>query len=354
MTAWLATDESKRPRRQLGQQFNDQTPEEFLLDTVQSYMTNNQTSYRTDTLLHVAYVEERNLQINNIDPEVFARPISNVAEEEAATNSKYVGIGVAGIFIAILLAGLMYTYREERQRRLGQVDNDAEMDMEGGNVQASGKEGNDSSSSDSLEDGDGAFPTVVNPLDSMAVSDGGSVGSLPKLLLNESNISNESSIPPSLDPNVPTDNLFGLEGKVCSDEYPVPPSKEDELDVFHSTTMESQPVEQMKMSSIDENKDREDDDSPVSSLDIAGDDSISQDSSENSPRNDPNWAGVVNTGPDDDESPIMDVNLSPSEATEKMSNTAPFIVENGSSDIEDGLESDDEEEDNPRALPSLV
>jgi hypothetical protein len=306
MTAWLATDEFKRPRRQLGQQFNDQTPEEFLLDTVQSYMTNNQTSYRTDTLLHVAYVEERNLQINNIDPEVFARPISNVAEEEAATNSKYVGIGVAGIFIAILLAGLMYTYREERQRRLGQVDNDAEMDMEGGNVQASGKEGNDSSSSDSLEDGDGAFPTVVNPLDSMAVSDGGSVGSLPKLLLNESNVSNESSIPPSLDPNVP------------------------------------------------KNKDREDDDSPVSSLDIAGDDSISQDSSENSPRSDPNWAGVVNTGPDDDESHIMDVNLSPSEATEKMSNTAPFIVENGSSDIEDGLESDDEEEDNPRALPSLV
>lgn len=41
-----------------------------------------------------------------------------------------------------------------------------------------------------------------------------------------------------------------------------------------------------------------------------------------------------------------------------MSNTAPFIVENGSSDIEDGLESEEEEvndEDNgPDGVPSLV
>lgn len=40
-----------------------------------------------------------------------------------------------------------------------------------------------------------------------------------------------------------------------------------------------------------------------------------------------------------------------------MSNTAPFIVENGSSDIEDGLEGEKEvnDEDNgPDGVPSLV
>ena len=353
MTAQLAPVESSKRQRHLGQ-YGQSTPEQYLLSTVESYMTNNQSAYLTDELLHVAYIGERDLKIGNIDPEVLARPIANsVDAEEAYPGSKYVGISVAGIFIAVLLVGLIYSYREDRQKR--KEEEEVEMGMEVVDVEES---------KDVLEECDGAFPVMDN-MNSMVASDGGSVQESPaKLLLNESSTSNESSIPPPHDPNVPTDNLFGLKGKISSDASMVQ-SKENfdddsaDIDVFDvpqkddDESTESQPMESMSIV-----EDPRDEDSVASSANSEDVDSASQESDDTpNVANDPNWAGIVNNEPSDAETTPLDVNLSPSEATEKMSNTAPFIVENGSSDIEDGLESEEEVNDKDNGtdgVPSLV
>lgn len=358
MTAQLAPVESSKRQRYLGKQYRESTPEQYLLSTVESYMVNNQSAYLTDELLHVAYIGERDLKIGNIDPEVLARPIANSADaEEAYPGSKYVGISVAGIFIAVLLVGLIYSYREDRQKRKAE---EVEMDMEDDDVEVVDVE----ESKDVLEECDGAFPVMDN-MNSMVASDGGSVQESPaKLLLNESSMSNESSIPPPLDPNVPTDNLFGLKGKISSDASMVQ-SKEDSddgsagIDVFDvpqnddDESTESQPMESMSI--VEDPRDEDSVESSTNSEDV---DSASQESDDTpNVANDPNWAGMVNNEPSDAETTPLDVNLSPSEATEKMSNTAPFIVENGSSDIEDGLEGEEEvnDEDNgPDGVPSLV
>lgn len=351
MTAHLASSQMKRLRHLAKVYYEEETttPEQYLLSTVESYMNNNQTHYVTDELLHVSYVGERNLKLDNIDPGVLVRPVANTVDvEEAYPGSKYVGIGVAGIFIIVLLAGLIYLYREDRQ-----TGRDVEMDMEG----------QDEDDAEVKEDKvivgeeDGAFPSTLNNMGSMAASD----GSPAKLLLNESNVSNESSIPPSLDPNVPTDNLFGLQGKVCSDEYPEPIPNNDEsdssdIDVFEpispktseASKQDDESVEspQIQPMPLTENEVPQDDDSVVSLPNE--DDSDSQESSDDTPdaANDPNWAGIVNNR----ESAVEDTNLSPSEATAKMSNnSARFLVENGSSDVEDGSESD---EDDPEKLGS--
>ena len=341
-------------------------------------MENNSTAYLTEELLHVSYIGQRDLKITNIDPEVLARPIANGVEaRQAYPGSKYVGISVAGIFIAVLLVGLVYSYREEKRNDRQELE-DVEMVMDE-DVEAiiDGKE-----SSDTVEDGqNNAYPDV-NHMDSMVASDGGSVQESPaKLLLNESNISNES--PSSMNPNVvlSSDNhVVGLRGRVCSDESPVKTSKSDdasvELDTF-APVSSSDPVPQPNnddgsidsgpmapMSSMEEEVPNNDD-SVVSPPNIADDDSVSSptkiandensasDESSNVP-DDTHWAGIVSNRNDIDEENPVDVNLSPSEATEKMSNTAPFIVENGSSDIDDDHESSEDENDSQGLVPKFV
>jgi hypothetical protein len=158
--------------------------------------------------------------------------------------------------------------------------------------------------------------------------------------------------------------LFGLQGKVFSDEYPEPALKNDDdvssdIDVFEplspttSETLkkddESDESQQMQPSSDGP----KDDDSAESAPNEADNDS--QESSDDTPdvANDPNWAGIVNHP----EVVAGDTNLSPSEATAKMSNSARFLFENGSSDIEDGLEideDDDTEKVGRTSLPSFV
>ena len=147
MTAWLALEEVRRLRR-LEKQNGNQTPEEYLLKIVQSYMENNQPTYTTDDLLHVTYVGQRDVKISDIDPDVLARPIANELEDGASSSysaSKYVGIGVAGIFIAVLLAGAIYSYREGKQRKRESAH---DVEMERNNAEASGVD--EPSSSDSL------------------------------------------------------------------------------------------------------------------------------------------------------------------------------------------------------------
>lgn len=352
MTAHLVSQR----RRHLSKQYGE-SPEQYLLSTAESYMTNNQSLYLTNELLHVSYVGERDLQLNNIDPGVLARPVANNVEvEQAYPGSRYVGIGVAVVFIGVLWAGLIYSHREDRR---GGVEEEDEMDME----EEEDDDVNAEESENELEEGDGAFPVLKN-VNSTAASNGGLIQqSQAKLLLNESNVSDASSVPTSLDPNVPTDNLFGLQGKVSSDEYVLPPPKEDtddnsdDIDVFEpnsptesdSPPKDDESVKSQQIESISSTEEAQDDNSTTASSNAAGGDIASQESSrDESPANDPNWAGVVNK---DTEATSMNVNLSPSEATEKMSNTAPFILENNSSDVEDGLESEDDEVE---GVPSLI
>ena len=368
MTAQL----SSQHQRQLAL-YKDMTPEQYLLQTIQSYITQNSTNYQTKDLLNITYIGQREMKLQNINPEVLARPISNGVEaQQAYPGSKYVGISVAGIFIAVLLVGLIYSYREDGNGRKKREEEEVEMVMEDLEV-VEVKESVDS------EDGQ-AVHGEVNHMDSMVASDGGSVPESPaKLLLNETTLSNES--PSSMNPNIqPRDNSsVGLRGRVCSDESPVKMVKSDdasvEMDRFpvsssnpevQSNENESADSQQMEpMSSMEEDIPNNDD-SVISPPIIADDDSVISptkiadgencDSDESFPApDDTDWDGISNNGLNIDESNPVDANLSPSEATEKMSNTAPFIVENGSSDIDDDSESyEDEDDGDLEGVPKFV
>ncbi|KAL3795891.1 hypothetical protein HJC23_002162 [Cyclotella cryptica] len=331
MTAWIAKEQAGRIR-QLSLESNSdyQTPEKYLLSTIQSYIEENQTSYLTDNLLEVAFVGERDFELNDTDQDILIRPVTPQADTEAANNisSKYIGIGIGSVFFAILLAGLVFSYYQNKQSERNLEEN-VEMDMEAGNRESNydvKRPESSSKSSGSFKDEDGAFPSVNN-IQSMVASDGGSIqDSPPKLLLKESDVSHDSSIWTSLDPNIPTEDIFGLRGKVCSDEYPVTQQKKEELN-------DSQTIAPPRIMNNDNG-------------DQHGD-AYSSGSGSDEPLN-------VEPSREDD-------NMSPSEDTEKMGNTAPFLVEDAHSAIEEddissldshvnvdieGLEQD--------SLPSLV
>ncbi|KAL7518722.1 hypothetical protein ACHAWX_003533 [Stephanocyclus meneghinianus] len=305
MTAWIEKEKARRIS-QLSVELNSeyQTPREFLLSTVQLYIEQNRTSYLTDDLLHVAYVGERNLEVNNTGPEVVVRPITPQADAEATNNlsSKYIGIGIASVFFTILLAGLVYSYYQNKQSE-SDLEESVEMDMVAGNYESDDdmeRPEPSSKSSGSLKDEDGAFPSVSN-MHSMMASDGGSIQDAPpKLLLRESDVSHDPSISTSLDPNIPLDDFIGLRGKVCSDAYPVEQQKNEDLNDSQAIS----PSTIMNNDNRDQNKD-----------------SYS--------------SGHVSNEPLDAESDCKEHDLSPSAATEKMGNTGPFSEEGAHSANED-------------------
>ncbi|KAL7489953.1 hypothetical protein ACHAW6_016108 [Cyclotella cf. meneghiniana] len=331
MTAWIEKEKARRIS-QLSVESNSeyQTPREFLLSTVQLYIEQNRTSYLTDDLLHVAYVGERNLKVNNTGPEVVVRPIAPQADAEASNNlsSKYIGIGIASVFFTILLAGLVYSYFQNKQSE-SDLEESVEMDMVAGNYESDDdmeRPEPSSKSSGSLKDEDGAFPSVSN-MHSMMASDGGSIQDAPpKLLLRELDVSHDPSISTSLDPNIPIDDFIGLRGKVCSDAYPAEQQKNKDLNDSQAIS----PSTIMDNDNRDQNKD-----------------SYS--------------SGHVSNEPLDAESDCKEHDLSPSAATEKMGNTRPFSEEGAHSANEgdevsslDSRENVDIEGLKQDFLPSLV
>lgn len=358
MSAWISV-EQVRNLRQLSTDAN--SLEGFLLRTVQTYMEQNQTHYLGNDLLHVEYVGVRDLEITNIDPEVLARPISSERAEGNRPSSKYIGIGVAGVFLAVLVGGLVYAYRK-RDRKV----DDVQMDMERGNDDAEMREVlSRSSSDDSLhkEGEDGAFPSVRN-MDSMK-ADAGSVNPPPDLLPNEST---EISVPP-FDPNVPSDNLFGLRGRVMSDEYPTSPkqvngSDDDEMEPLSPTNTD----DSQSLALVPTEDDSQATPIPTSDLDNVSESSLPKisEEEENYHSSDKSLSEedrivsgrVMRVTPGQSYQTPEESDLSPSDATEKMGNTVPFLVNNESSDLEDELDSQDEQGNDQNrtqnSLPSIV
>ena len=308
MTAYLADEETQR-LRQLSQLSSEQSPEEYLLKTIQSYMENNQTHYATDELLSVSYAGPNTGEIQQNDPEISTRPIdaSNIENKEGYPGSKYIGISVASIFIVVLLMGLIYSYREkkrkEKERKTRENDN-PEMENRDGDIEAIV-----GGTSQDGDDHDDALP----PLDSMAATDGDSSvddDSPAKSLSKDSMMPYESSLLPPLDLHEsPSDDMLYGKDDESAESQPIDR-------VFSDA--ESQP-----MVVSEDHPEHNDDDSNIYPPRLVEEDSISRDSN-SSNEVDTNWGGYADNTLDTTESTNADVNLSPSEATERMGNTAPL------------------------------
>ena len=241
MTGWIAKTQQERLRHLIENTKEEQ--ESMLLNTIESFIQHNQTSYITadsstsgnnDLLLHVAYVGERNLSISSIDPEVLARPkidsnkVAMDADDNGGLNSGYIGLTVAAAFL-IIIAVLIGAGLVHRQRRRNRQHDEPEMHLaqqEEGQVSAVPLSSPFSTPSENtrakglfgLSRGDkndnfleGAFPTVARD-DSIVASGGGSFAS-PPISPPTSQLDSDcddESIPPPQDENVRSSNLFGL------------------------------------------------------------------------------------------------------------------------------------------------
>lgn len=339
MTAWV-TVEQIRLLRQLGHPATTvEEHEEVLLDIVQSYIMQSQTAYLNDNLLHVAYMEPRDLKLNIIDPEVLVRPINPVnsgGDSSSRAKALHVGLGVAGAFFAVCVAGMAVVHRRRRQRRQGRTRemNEPDLDMEGqviedgpfGAVSPQYKPSYD----DSEDDGsaDGAFPTVAN-MDSMMASDGGSMHGSPQ---GEDDASQASSLPPAKDEDIPTSNLFGLRPGIMSD------------DVFDQAAVQS-PSSTGKylndsliapLSPVNKTFEEDDESRADSAATPQDDDEFVADS---------NLIGIPTPGDQSDATRFVgDIAVSPSESTivasgsAKIDDSAPMLVEDVSTDFDDDIE----------------
>eukprot|EP00956_Cyclotella_meneghiniana_P008057 scaffold10745_cov25-Cyclotella_meneghiniana.AAC.1 len=194
--------------------------------------------------------------------------------------------------------------RKEKERRKSRENNDdVEMENEDGDLEAIVADGGD-------EHDDALLP----PMDSMAATDGDSSveDETPAKSLSKDSmmLPYESSLLPPLDLHES-------------------PSDDDMLYGKDDQSAESQPIDRVFSDAesqpmiVSEDHPERDDDSNVSPPRLVEEDSISRDSN-SSNEVDTNWGGYPDNTLDTTESTNVDVNISPSEITERTSNAAPF------------------------------
>ena len=127
MTAWVST--SQQRSRLLRHLVDSSDPKEeqeaVLLQTVQSYIEENQSSYLTDDLLHVSYVGHRDLTGDNIDDqgtnvEQIGRSSTQIpigGDGNPGMNLALVGLAAAAVLLTLIATVAAVTYRNRRGRR---------------------------------------------------------------------------------------------------------------------------------------------------------------------------------------------------------------------------------------------
>eukprot|EP00571_Detonula_confervacea_P015749 CAMPEP_0172297760 /NCGR_PEP_ID=MMETSP1058-20130122/668_1 /TAXON_ID=83371 /ORGANISM="Detonula confervacea, Strain CCMP 353" /LENGTH=574 /DNA_ID=CAMNT_0013006949 /DNA_START=96 /DNA_END=1820 /DNA_ORIENTATION=- len=132
MTAWITSAQQQR-LRQLVDTDSKEEQEAMLLNTVQSYIEQNQDSYLNDDLLHVAYIGQRNLTVGDVktpDPVRGTEQIDMNPSQKAGMTAGFIGLTVAAVVLAMVAVGAAWTYRR-RHRRRNQVDENG-FDLEQG------------------------------------------------------------------------------------------------------------------------------------------------------------------------------------------------------------------------------
>lgn len=194
MTAWLTTAQQRHLRQLQVNADSKEAQETMLLNTIQTYIEQNQDSYLNDNLLHVAYIGQRNLGAdfavdgdgtdtdgNQVDG---ARDTDTVEINAKSSRVNYglIGLAVAAAVLAVVAIGAAWVYRRRRRRttRQAMAGDDHRLDLEQGAL----------------------FPALTPESASKDRDD------------NDT----EDALPPPDDGESGYNNLFGLNGVQASDE----------------------------------------------------------------------------------------------------------------------------------------
>ena len=313
MTAYITSSQRRHLRQLSGDSNEDQ--ETMLLNTVQSYIKQNQDSYLNDDLLHVAYTGPRELEVAPVE--------SGTEQVEMNPNHGSLPGVIAAVALVAVFAVVAVGVAIRRRRRKSRT-------------QAEERSGH-------LHDLDqqGAFPSGLTPESHshhLSCSDAGDTqGALP---------------PPEYSPQPDNGNLFGLSGARSDEdeeddveEGGKPPSS---LAVMGTATSLVRELSYSPVNGDDQDQEEEDsntfDMAPVMSQE---DDEHSVDIEPMSPT--PNHNDVVDDesiGSADNSSVIYldeKENASPSETTVEARNTTSEMLDDAQPTISDETSEDDED-----------
>ena len=113
MTVWISSAVEQRRRRL---QQDDAGQEAALYDIIQSYIEQNQDSFLSDKLLHVAYIGH-GADTNKL---ATSNPIHINANKDVGMSAGLIGVTVSAVVLAVFLAfGFALAYRRRRQNGEG-------------------------------------------------------------------------------------------------------------------------------------------------------------------------------------------------------------------------------------------
>ena len=113
MTVWISSSVEQRRRRL---QQDDAGQEAALYDIIQSYIEQNQDSFLSDELLHVAYIGH-GADTNKL---ATSNPIHINANKDVGMSAGLIGVTVSAVVLAVFLAfGFALAYRRRRQNGEG-------------------------------------------------------------------------------------------------------------------------------------------------------------------------------------------------------------------------------------------
>lgn len=109
MTAWISSAEQRRLQQQVSA---DDQEAAALYDIIQTYIEQNQDSFLSDELLHVAYIGRSDTQLASKPLHVDAQ-----ANKKVGMSAGVIGVLVAAVLLAFAAFGFAIAYRRRRRGR---------------------------------------------------------------------------------------------------------------------------------------------------------------------------------------------------------------------------------------------
>ena len=112
MTAWISSAEQRR-RLQQDVEMNAEEQESEMYNIIQSYIEQNQESFLSDELLHVAYIGRTDAQLSTSDP----IQVDINANKDVGMSAGLIGVIVSAVVLAFMAFGFALAYRRRRRGR---------------------------------------------------------------------------------------------------------------------------------------------------------------------------------------------------------------------------------------------